>query len=279
MTLLVGLLAVAVGVLTLIVFGLLRTHAEILRALDRLGVDLSDTELGPAAPAMASPAAPLHNGAAAAGTTSPVPADIVGKVPAGGPVKVSVADAAALTLLAFLSSGCRTCQGFWEAFADPALDLPGNGTRLVIVGQDPEHDSESALAALVPRGLRAVLSSAAWQDYDVPGSPYFVLVDGPARRIVGAGTAGSWQQIHGLLTQALGDEALTPRHPAQPGALATDSPSNREHRADKALAAAGIGRGHPSLYPDTQQPARSGRESGTHTEAPPARARAQGDAS
>ena len=43
MTVVVVLLAVAVGVLTLIVFGLLRTHAEILRALDRAGISLDDT--------------------------------------------------------------------------------------------------------------------------------------------------------------------------------------------------------------------------------------------
>ena len=163
----VVLLAIAVGVLTLLVFGLLRTHAEILRALDRAGISLDDDgsvahqPVGPVP--IDSPSRPPGRGAH----------DVVGTVPAGGPTKVSVTGVNHLTLLAFLSSGCRTCQGFWDAFADPDLQLPGGDTRLVIVGQDPIYDSESALAALVPNGIKTVLSTAAWQEYDVPGSPYF----------------------------------------------------------------------------------------------------------
>ena len=201
MTLVVVLLAIAVGVLALLVFGLLRTHAEILRALDRAGISLDED-----GPAEAS-SGPGTDGSGDAAAAAPGAArDLVGTVPAGGPTKIAVAGVPHLTLLAFLSSGCRTCQRFWEAFAEPGLELPGGDTRLVIVGQDPAHDSESALAALVPPGVKAVLSSAAWQDYDVPGSPYFALVDGAGGRVVGAGTALGWDQLSDLLQRAL-DEA------------------------------------------------------------------------
>lgn len=222
MVVLVVLQAIAIAVLAVIVFGLLRTHAEILRALDRAGVPLVDDEA-----ASSTPVGPVPVAGPTAKSTA---IDIVGNVPGGGPVKVSVGGAHH-TLLAFLSSGCRTCQVFWDEFAAPDLDLPGTDTRLVIVAQDPEHDSESRLAELAPTGVRIVGSSATWQHFEVPGSPYFALVDGPSGTVVGSGTATSWEQVHGLLGQALGDSDLN-------------------GTVDDALAASGIGPGHPSLYPD-----------------------------
>lgn len=240
MTVLVVLLAIAVGVLTVLVFGLLRTHAEILRTLDRAGLGLEEH--------------PGHHGS---GSVGPVPVappssigdarDIAGTIPGGGAVKIGVSGTDHTTLLAFLSSGCLTCQAFWEAFADPNLELPGASTRLVIVGQDPIHDSESKLAELAPPGVRMILSSEAWQSYEVPGSPYFILVDGPSSRMIGAGSATSWEQVHGLLDQAIGDAGLeqSRRTRGHEGPVVDLRPT-----PDQALQAAGIGPGHPSLYPD-----------------------------
>lgn len=220
---------IAIAVLTLIVFGLLRTHADILRALHRAGISLDDS--------------------AAASTVGPVPVDgptrtqtatdIVGTVPGGGPVSVSVGGAQH-TLLAFLSSGCRTCGTFWSEFKSPVLEFGGEATRLVIVVQDPAHDSESRLVELAPKGVRTVCSSAAWEAYGVPGSPYFVLIDGPDRRVVGSGTATNWPQVRRLLAQAIGDAKSS-------GARSSGAQSN--NGVDAELAAFGIGPGHPSLYP------------------------------
>ena len=244
MTVVVVLLAIAVGVLALLVFGLLRTHAEILRALDRAGISLDDEQA-------AGPVAGVVPGRSEAGaSTGPAGArDLVGTVPAGGPTKVAVTGVTHFTLLAFLSPGCRTCKRFWEAFESPDLELPGGDTRLVIVGQDPAHDSESAMAELAPPGVKAVLSSAAWEDYDVPGSPYFVLVDGTDGRVVGAGSALRWEQLRNLLEQALDDAGLAdrPGH-MTPQASVRQSGRSRAQRADEALRSAGIGPGHPSLY-------------------------------
>ena len=243
MTVVVVLLALAVGVLALIVFGLLRTHAEILRALDRAGIGLDD-EAG----ASSSPSPDTGRAGGSPRTGYEDAKDLVGTVPAGGPTKVAVNGVSHHTLLAFLSAGCRTCTQFWEAFAEPGLDLPGRDTRLVIVGQDPIHDSESALAELVPPGIKAVLSSAAWEDYDVGGSPYFVLVEGIEGRVVGAGSALGWEQLRELLQQALDDAGLA-RHPQpQPRASAGHSGRSRARRADDALRSAGVGPGHRSLY-------------------------------
>ena len=75
-------------------------------------------------------------------------------------------------------------------------------------------------------------SSQAWESLQVPGSPYFVLVDGAAR-IVGEGSAATWPAVATLMGQADGDD----RH------------GSREQRDDAALAAAGITVGDPSLGP------------------------------
>ena len=257
MTVVVVLLAIAVGVLTLIVFGLLRTHAEILRALDRAGISLDAAASSPVGAAVDQSEDAAHPEQAAA-------RDIVGTVPAGGPTKVAVTGVSHFTLLAFLSSGCRTCKHFWEAFAEPDLELPGGNTRLVIVGQDPVHDSESALAELIPPRVKAVLSSAAWEDYDVPGSPYFALVDGTEGRVVGAGSALEWDQLRGLLQQALNDAGLSDRPGPSRRVSANRSAKERERTADEALLSAGIGPGHPSLYPGGSGPNGEHRNNGEH---------------
>ena len=261
MTVVVVLLAIAVGVLTLLVFGLLRTHAEILRALDRAGISLDDEETAASAARVVPDRPEVDVSTRPAGVR-----DLVGTVPAGGPTKIAVTGVAHFTLLAFLSAGCRTCQQFWEAFSDPDLEFPGGDTRLVIVGQDPAHDSESAMAELVPPGVKAVLSSAAWEDYDVPGSPYFVLVDGSDGRVVGAGSALRWEQLRNLLQQALDDAGLADSSRAARRFSARHSGRSRAQRADEALQSAGIGPEHPSLYPG--QSGRNGERRGDSSEAP-----------
>lgn len=235
----VAVLAIAVGLLGVLVFGLLRTHAEILRALYRSGISL---DADAASPVLTSAGQRRAEVPRRSGTP---PGDIVGTVPGGGPAKVSVTGGDGLTLLAFLSSGCRGCKELWKAFASPDLELPVAGARLVIVGQDPLHDSESALAALVAPGVKAVLSSAAWQAYDVPGSPYFALVDGGGK-VIGAGTANTWEQMQGLLHQALADESMVAGARRGRGSA---SGRRRKQRADEALLSAGVGPDHPSLFP------------------------------
>ena len=239
MTLVLVLLSCAVGLLTLLVFGLLRSHAEIIRALSRAGIPLDDG------------AAHAGHPERAAAITESLPSggggahDIVGISPGGGPTKISVTGVDGLILLAFLSSGCRTCEKFWAAFAEPDLQLPDARIRLVVIGQDPGHDSESAFADLVPPGVKAVLSSSAWQDYDVPGSPYFTLVDGTDGQLVGAGTAGDWEQMSGILQRALGNYIR--KVEAHPGHASGQA---RARRADEALLAAGIGPDHPRVASD-----------------------------
>jgi len=249
-TVLVVALTVAVALLGVLVVGLLRSHAEILRQLHALGAGREDT-------AAARPAdAPFQvrdDVLPPAGVTGTGAHDLVGLSLGGEPggpeetALVSVASAGHDTLLAFLSSGCSTCQDFWDAFGGPReLGLPP-GTRLVVVTRGPDADSESTVRRLAPAGLPVLMSSQAWEDYGVPGSPYFVLVDGGAGRVAGEGSASSWEQVVRLCRDASADRAASVRRHRAHDRDAGDGP-HREARADRELAAAGILPGHPSLY-------------------------------
>jgi hypothetical protein len=155
-------------------------------------------------------------------------------------VSIPVRDVQHRTLLAFLSSGCLTCHGFWDAFTRPdALGLPPD-VRLVVVTKDAAEESVRSLRDLAAPDLAVVMSSAAWESYTVPGSPYFALVDGAQGRVVGEGTGASWAQVQSLLTHATGDEPA--RAALFGGAAATEA------RIDRELAAHGIIPGDPRLY-------------------------------
>jgi hypothetical protein len=211
--------------LTLLVAGLLRSHAEILRRLHALGAGLHDDV------PVESAARPIElrpNASDAFVAAS----DLDGAGLRDDALHVSVVGARHRTLLAFLSSGCLTCQGFWDAFADAAaLDLPDD-IRLVVVTKDAQEESISALRKVAPPDVAVVMSSAAWTDYRVPGSPYFVLVDGPEGRVRGEGTGAHWDQVKNLLRQAADDAG----------------DDRREVRIDRELLAHGIAPGDPSLY-------------------------------
>jgi hypothetical protein len=202
--------------MVLLVGGLLRSHAEILRRLDELQ------------PAGSATAAPVRESVAAR--------DVSGVTLAGDALHLGVTRPGAPTLLAFLTSGCSTCQGFWEAFADPRSRLP-EGVQLVVVTKDASHESPARLRELAAPALRVVMSSAAWVDYDVPASPYFVHVDGSGQ-MAGEGTAQRFDQVLSLLADAVSDAADADRR---------GSPE-RAMRVERELEAAGIGPDHPSLY-------------------------------
>jgi hypothetical protein len=254
LTALVVALGLVCALLAVLVVGLLRSHAEVLRALHDQGVHLGhDAAADAPAPARASTRGPSRT---APGVPTPrslegglgVATDIAGTLPQGGSARVALTGVPHLTLVAFLSSTCGTCSVFWEAFDRAGgVELPGDGTRLVIVTQDPDQEQLSAIAELAPPSVTTVMSSAAWDDHDVPVSPYFLLVDGPSGQVVGEGSGTSWPQVADLLGRSLADRGLTTkggrtRREVLGGAA-------RSQRVDRTLADAGIEPGDPSLYP------------------------------
>ena len=244
MTVVVTLLAVVVAVLVVLVAGLLRSHAVVLRRLHELGAGVDRQQPVRAAPGRPSPTdAPVGRAAA----------DVVGVDPSGAAVALRVLGAPHDTVLVFLSSTCLTCARFWDDLAHArSVTLP-EGTRLVIVTKSPAEESQSAIAELAPKGFTTVLSSDAWTAYDVPGSPYVVCVDGPTGTVKGEGTGGSWAQVANLLAQATGDLGFTEagrsrRRKARPDA-------EREEDIDAALLAAGVLPGDERLYRPLDEPA------------------------
>ena len=251
MTALVVALALAVALLGLLVLGLLRSHAEILRQLHALGAGREDTAPGAAAAAepAAAPQAPFEVSegvVAPAGATGTVATDIAGSTPDDETALISVTGVQHDTLIAFLSSGCATCEGFWDVFGNPGGTGLPDGVRLVVVTQSPGLESESAVRAMAPAGVTVVMSTAAWESYGVPGSPYFVLVDGAAGRVAGEGSATAWEQVVRLVGEATADREIAVRRHRR-GEDRGDGP-HREARADRELAAAGILPGDPSLF-------------------------------
>jgi len=244
-TVVVTLLAVVVAVLAVLVAGLLRSHALVLRKLHELGAGIDD--------------APVPAVRAAAGRPSPTDAptgraasDVVGLDVDGNAVALRIVGAPHDTVLAFLSSTCLTCARFWDDLREPrSIALP-EGTRLVLVAKGADEESPSAIADLAPPGLTTVLSSAAWEAYEVPGSPYVVCVDGPRGTVKGEGTGGSWGQVAGLLAQATGDLGFTAAGRARPRKARPDA--ERESDIDAALLAAGLLPGDERLYTPLDRP-------------------------
>jgi hypothetical protein len=232
MVVVVTIQAVAIVLLGLLVVGLLRSHAEILRTLHALGAGLDPDAAGGGGLTTAVPT-PVRRSSATG-------FDVAGTTPGDETVRLGLVGARQSTVLAFLSSGCLTCGSFWETFGTTdRLAVPG-GARLVVVTKSPESESQSRIRELAPAAFPVVMSTAAWDDYKVPATPYFVYVDGPSGRIVGEGSAQTWQQVVSLWSQALADDAA-----ARGGG---------EARADRELQRAGIHPGHESLYPTPAAP-------------------------
>lgn len=254
MTAMVVSLGVVVLLLAVLVVGLLRSHAEILRELHALRDVDRDGPRSPVANVRPGVALPRGAGAEAQGR------DLVGIDPDGDAVKIAVSGTAHSTLLLFLSSGCLSCRGFWDALADPAANGLRPSIRPVAVTKGPDHESLSAVAALAPGQVATVLSSQAWDDYDVPVAPYAILVE-PSGMVVGEGASATWVQLRDLMHQALDDASLGAdsdlRARVEGLRRRRGATGNRDAATDEALLAAGIGPDHASLWPEPSAPGAS----------------------
>ncbi len=210
------------------IVALLRSHADILRRLA-----LVESGAGNQAPA---------NGPPADGRAVAQASDVAGNTLSGDAVKLSLGAGSPETLLAFLTSGCASCGPFWAGLQDRER-LAGIDERVVVITHDMTRESASRLRELAPAGVEVIMASDAWAAYAVPSSPHFVLTDGHGG-IAGRGSAPGWEQLLAMVGEARGDvrEAVA-------GAARTTA--ERAERAERVLARAGIGPGHPSLYPGT----------------------------
>jgi hypothetical protein len=209
LTALVVVETVILGLLSVVVVALLRSHAEILRRLPEETRDEADGLRDPAPIVLTdTPSVPEH---------LPQPRrraseahDISGTTLDGDPVIVSMRSGTN-TVLAFLSTGCLTCRTFWEGLRpDVRRALPGDA-RVVVIAKDPAFESPSKLLELAPPDVTVVQSSAAWEDFGVAMSPYFCFVDGGSGTVRSEGSAMTWDQVASLLRDALLDEEVAAR--------------------------------------------------------------------
>jgi hypothetical protein len=247
---------VAVVLLGVLVLGLLRSHALILRALHELGAGLElEKEAGTGVTTATTGGSPgavpveLETGVVPARKDSTRAHDIIGTTLDREEREVRVTAPGQRSLLAFLTSGCSVCETFWHEFQRP-VDVPGDGT-LHVIAKGPAEESPSSLRALAG-DLPVLQSSAAWTDYDIPGSPYFVYVEDG--RVTGEGSATTWSQVRDLMAQGVADsaEARVAAGRSGPGALVGEALGRGERdslpRMDSELLAAGIRPGDPSLF-------------------------------
>ncbi len=212
--------------LAILVAGLLKSHAEILRQLHALGAgEDGSVTVG------ARSTRPRTTGFESAPATTLIGSDL-----GGGTLSVSLEHGQGNTLLAFLSSGCLSCQTFWSEF-NGDFELPTPDTRTVIVTKGPGSESTAKVSQLAPNRIPLLMSDEVWDTFRVPMTPYFLLVDGDGM-VIGEGAASSWRHLLGLLRQSAVD-AAAPIH------LDTEG---RRQFTDSQLRNAGIKPGDPSLY-------------------------------
>ena len=230
MTVLIALETALLIVLTVLVAGLLRAYATVLKRLHRLdgGGNSPQFQLEPlAAPESRTDWTTGH--------------DLAGESVRGELVTSRVVGVDHDTVLLFLSSGCESCAVFWDELARP-VTLP-SGTRLVIVTQGDDGESRAAIAELAPPDVDVIMSTQAWREYEVPGSPHVAYVEGRTGRVRGEGTGQSWAQVAQLLARATGDSAYLSARAAKPR-----RDTEVEAEVDRELMAAGILPGDPRLY-------------------------------
>lgn len=226
-------LAVVVVLLGLLCVALLRSHAEILRHLDRLGIRLDEDQAH----------APLSLASRPDASTGSVP-DLSGVTPQGEPVIVSPTTGNDPVLIAFLSTTCSSCTVFWEDLDRSHLDFGGVRHRVVTVTLSPDEESPTRAESLASDGVDVIMSSQAWSAFQVPGAPYFALVDPAEGRLIGEGSAVDMSSLTSFLSDAAGDRRW------DEGQVGTDrTDADRERMIDEELRRAGIHPGHPSLHP------------------------------
>lgn len=225
-----GLVIVFLG---LLVLGLLRSHADILKRLDSLGAGLAEGH---------DHGARIGLTAKPAGSEAFAP-EIAGITPDGEPVVVAPLSGAEPTLVAFLSTSCSSCIPFWEMLDAPTRHFGDHRHRVVIVTRGEEEESPTRAGSLARGSATVVMSSDAWDDYEVPGAPYFVVTHRDSGGIVGEGTATNFGALEEFLRDSANDLSWDRRRAAE-----HDPTDIEESRVDAELRAAGMAPGDPRLY-------------------------------
>jgi len=212
----VAALTLVVALLTLFVLGLLRSHAELLRAVNDLKADPTHDHDGSD-----------HNGSASRHQMPdgvvPAPDQIpqrtierlTGIDADLREIEIDLTDVSdPYILLSFISTTCLTCMDIWRDIIETGVEAErieaGDSSAAVFIvlkGREEENLGKArALAEETP--VPVLFSAQAWDVLDVPGSPYFTLIDAGSGSVVGAGSAQSWHQLRSLASDGMLEIAL-----------------------------------------------------------------------
>ncbi|MDQ4007242.1 MAG: hypothetical protein M3211_03985 [Actinomycetota bacterium] len=226
-------LGAAVALLTVLVVALLRSQAESTRRIDvlerRLARERRRQERPTTPPSVprtqgesaimqasthqhTAPTRSTDEYAGAPASTAgyagaPVPegdaVDIRGVTPTGEATTVALESSPVPTLLAFLSTSCGICTGLWQRLRDEGLGDVAPGVVPVVVTKDGAQEDHDRVRGLADGGaLSVVLSGEAWDDYEVPGSPYLLLVAGDPGSVVAEGAVSQWEDLVSMVARA-----------------------------------------------------------------------------
>jgi len=119
----------------------------------------------------------------------------------------------------------------------------------VTLGESEE--SPTRAQSMARPEVDVVMSSTTWSEFEVPGAPYFVLLEPETGRIIGEGSAMTFESLEEFLSDATNDQQWDLQTPQRFG--------SEEDRIDADLRRAGILPGDPRLYPDKGDISEDGR--------------------
>lgn len=228
-------LALVLILFAVLVIGLLRSHGEILRRLDSMGAGMGD---GHDHGDLLHLSSNQNKGPSASG-------QIMGVSLEGDPIVISPTSGSAPTLLAFLSTSCSSCTPFWESLDTGFRYFGGHQYRILLLTRGESEESPTRAQALRRGDAEVIMTDGPWEEFGVPGAPYFVLVQSGTGHILGEGSASNFKALEEFLVDASNDQTwdLEQANPNKADAA-------REERVDTDLMRAGMDPGDPRLYPD-----------------------------
>jgi hypothetical protein len=114
--------------------------------------------------------------------------DVRGTTPKGEPVVVDPVDEDGVVFL-FLSTTCGICLSLWRNLVGREDALKTN--RWVVVLREHDDPTDVAQDLLLASAPSVVMSDEAFADYEIPGSPYVVVVGSRPTDVVAEGPIGS----------------------------------------------------------------------------------------
>lgn len=124
--------------------------------------------------------------------------DIEGAAPTGERSTVALEDGQTPTLLAFLSSSCGVCVGIWTRLGQEEATV--GGKAVMVVTKDPAQEDVQRVRELA-EAVPTIMSSEAWGDYEVPRSPYVVVVGGRPASVLAEGAVDGWDGLVALASR------------------------------------------------------------------------------